>query len=93
MRSSPQHCICACRGCGGQALTSPRPFHQARDSADLHEAVLAIAALFPEAPIFVVGFSLGAYCTNTYIGERDAGKYGPGASVAARVALCRPLQT
>ena len=68
----------ACRGCGGQPLTSPRPFHQARDSSDLHEAVLALAQKFPEAPIFVVGFSLGAYTTNTYIGERDAGVYGPG---------------
>ena len=68
-----------CRGCGGQPLTSPRPFHQARDSADVHAAVLAIAAKFPEAPVFVVGFSLGAYTAHKYLGERDAGKYGPGA--------------
>ena len=72
-------CDSVCRGCGGQPLTSPRPFHQARDSADVHQAVLAIAAKFPEAPVFIVGFSLGAYTVNTYIGERDTGRFGPGA--------------
>ena len=45
----------------------------------MHQAVLEIAAKFPEAPVFIVGFSLGAYTVNTYVGERDTGRFGSGA--------------
>ena len=34
--------------------------------------------MYPQAPIFAVGFSLGAYNLNKYVGEVDSGIYPEG---------------
>lgn len=66
-----------CRGCGGVPLTTPKIFCQA-DTSDMYLAVKEIRSLFPEAAVFGVGFSLGGYTLNKYLGQVDTAVYGPG---------------
>lgn len=68
----------ACRGCGNTPLTSPKPLHIAL-SADVYEAVRNIREKYPDAPVFLVGFSIGAYTMTKYIGEADSGVWPEGA--------------
>jgi len=68
---------CRGRGCGGVPLTTPKIFCQA-DTADIYLSVTEIRSQFPEAPIFAIGFSLGGYTLNKYLGQVDTAVYGPG---------------
>ena len=47
-------------------------------SADVYEAVRSIRQLLPEAPVFLVGFSIGAYTMTKYVGEADSGVWPEG---------------
>jgi len=58
-------------------LTTPKIFCQA-DTSDIYESVKEIRSQFPQAPIFAVGFSLGGYTLNKYVGQVDTAVYGPG---------------
>ena len=58
-------------------LTTPKIFCQA-DTSDMYHAIKEIRSLFPEAPIFAIGFSLGGYTLNKYLGQVDTAVYGPG---------------
>lgn len=42
-------------------------------SADVYEAVRSIQQHFPDAPVFLVGFSIAAYTMTKYLGEADSG--------------------
>lgn len=66
-----------CRGCGGVPLTTPKIFCQA-DTSDMFVSIKEIRSQFPEAAIFAVGFSLGGYTLNKYVGQVDTGVYSPG---------------
>ncbi|KAL3130184.1 hypothetical protein ABBQ38_008488 [Trebouxia sp. C0009 RCD-2024] len=59
------------RGCGNTPLTNSKPMHIGL-SADVYEAVHHIRQLFPDIPVFVVGFSIGAYTMTKYVGEADS---------------------
>jgi predicted alpha/beta-fold hydrolase len=65
------------RGCGGVPLTTPKIFCQA-DTADVYVSVREIRSQFPQAAIFAIGFSLGGYTLNKYLGQVDTAVYGPG---------------
>lgn len=58
-------------------LTTPKIFCQA-DTSDIYVSIKEIRSQFPEAPVFAVGFSLGGYTLNKYVGQVDTGVYGPG---------------
>ena len=60
-------------------LTTPKIFCQA-DTTDMYLAIKEIRGLFPEAAVFAVGFSLGGYTLNKYLGQVDSAVYGPGRS-------------
>ena len=47
-------------------------------SADVYEAVRYIRQMFPDAPVFLVGFSIGAYTMTKYVGEADSGVWPEG---------------
>lgn len=68
---------CCGRGCGGVPLTTPKIFCQA-DTSDIYLSVREIRSQFPQAPIFAIGFSLGGYTLNKYLGQVDTAVYGPG---------------
>ena len=74
--------VLPCRGCGGVPLTTPKIFCQA-DTSDLYHAITEIRSMFPEAPIFAIGFSLGGYTLNKYLGQVDTAVYGPGELLVA----------
>lgn len=52
-------------------------------SADVYEAVHYIRQQFPHAPVFLVGFSIGAYTMTKYVGEADSGVWPKGESCMA----------
>ena len=66
-----------CRGCGGVPLTTPKIFCQA-DTSDMFVSIKEIRSQFPDAPVFAVGFSLGGYTLNKYVGQVDTGVYSQG---------------
>lgn len=49
-------------------------------SADVYQAVRYIRQQFPDAPLFLVGFSIGAYTMTKYVGEADSGVWPEGES-------------
>ena len=74
------HCLpVTCRGCGSTPLTSPKPF-SISDSRAVYEVVRHLRAGHPEAPLFMVGFSIGAYTLTKYVYEVDTGVFGSGES-------------
>ncbi len=72
-----QSALLFCRGCGNTPLTNPKPLHIGL-SADVYEAVRNIRQKFPDAPVFLVGFSIGAYTMTKYVGEADSGVWPEG---------------
>ena len=50
----------------------------------MYAAVSHCQKMYPQAPIFAVGYSLGAYNLNKYIGEVDSGVYPEGGSAIAQ---------
>ena len=58
-------------------LTTPKIFCQA-DTSDIYASIKEIRAQFPGAPVFAVGFSLGGYTLNKYVGQVDTAVYPQG---------------
>ena len=56
------------RGCGGVELTTPFGFTAAR-TEDMREVVAHVQRSFPDAPLYGVGYSLGAGLLMLYMGE------------------------
>eukprot|EP00892_Ulva_mutabilis_P003947 jgi/Ulvmu1/1924/UM012_0084.1 len=78
------------RGCAGLALTTPVCYN-AVHTHDIHEAVEHICQKFPEAPIFAVGYSLGALLLTKYTAEADSGEFAAAhAAPAASAAVGAP---
>ncbi|KAJ2761005.1 hypothetical protein H4S06_001436 [Coemansia sp. BCRC 34490] len=79
---------CACqvvvvhsRGCNGVDLKTPKAFHGGMTS-DLREFVKYVSKETPNAPLFGLGFSLGANILTKYIGEESSScKFFAAASV------------
>lgn len=56
------------RGCAGVKLTSPQMFSGGY-TGDIRCTLLYISALYPDAPLLGIGFSLGANVLTRYVGE------------------------
>lgn len=74
------------RGCGSLSLTSPQCY-DAANTCDVALAVETIRARFPAAPLFLVGFSLGANIMCKYLGEEGPRAVG---KVWGAVAVSNP---
>ncbi|CAM9351489.1 unnamed protein product [Sphacelaria rigidula] len=74
------------RGCGGTRLTSGWTYNGSY-TGDVRMAVCNIRRRYPAAPIFAVGFSLGANLLVKYLGEE--GKQG-GRPLAGAVSVSNP---
>jgi predicted alpha/beta-fold hydrolase len=74
------------RGCARTPLTSPH-LYCSGSTLDVHTATMFMTHLYPEAPIFGVGFSLGAALMTRYLGEQ-----GDKCRLRAAVVLCAPLE-
>lgn len=74
------------RGCGNTPLTSPKPLHIGL-SADVYEGVRNIRQKYPDAPVFLVGFSIGAYTMTKYVGEADSGVWPEDGKVQGAVLI------
>ena len=70
-------CTASCRGCGETPLTNAKPMHIAL-TADVYAAVRKVREKYPQAPVFVIGFSIGAYTLTKYVGEADSGVWPEG---------------
>lgn len=51
--------------------------YSAVDTSDVHAAVLHIQRKFPEAPISLAGFSLGAMLVTKYLADIESGTLQP----------------
>ena len=47
-------------------------------TADVYAAIHKVKQKYPQAPVFVVGFSIGAYTLTKYVGETDSGVWPEG---------------
>lgn len=56
------------RGCAGQTLFTPQAYSAAW-TADVRIAIKHVAARWPDAPMFALGYSLGANILGKYLGE------------------------
>lgn len=74
------------RGCGGTRLTSGWSYSGAF-TGDVRLAVSHIRHRYPEAPIYAVGYSLGANLLVKYLGEEGKRGYRP---LAGAVAVSNP---
>jgi uncharacterized protein len=73
------------RMCGAGAGWATKPYH-AGQSADVREALAAIAGLAPDTPVRLVGFSLGGSVALKLAGEPPAPP-----NLAAVLAVCPPI--
>ena len=64
-------CVLNYRGCNGLPLTSGRGY-AATMTGDVHLAISSIIALYPRAPLFAVGYSLGGVILTKYLAESDS---------------------
>ena len=65
-----------CRGCGGLKLESPRPYSQL-DTDDVQTAIAGLRNMYPDAPILLAGYSMGAMLVAKYLAEaRNNGASG-----------------
>ena len=65
-----------CRGCGDLPLEAPM-IYSAVDTSDIHAAVLHIQRIYPEAPLLLAGFSLGAMLVTKYLADIESGSLQP----------------
>mmetsp|Transcript_11434 Transcript_11434/g.39768 ORF Transcript_11434/g.39768 Transcript_11434/m.39768 type:complete len:485 (-) Transcript_11434:105-1559(-) len=72
------------RGCGGGPITTPQ-FYSASYTGDLKAVTAELRRRHPSAPIFAVGWSLGASILVNYLGEA-----GDDTPVNAACAMCAP---
>ena len=76
------------RSCSGEMNRTPRSYNAGAtgDVALVHQW---LSARFPDVPIGMIGFSLGANCLLKYLGECGRGLFGP--PPAAAVAVSAPF--
>lgn len=74
------------RGCSGALNRLPRNYHSG-DTADLDAVVARLRQRWPDAPLALIGYSLGGNVLLKWLAER-----GPSAPVAAAVAVSVPFQ-
>eukprot|EP00727_Mastigamoeba_balamuthi_P002445 m51a1_g12198 hypothetical protein (397) ;mRNA; r:46794-48693 len=73
------------RGLGGIKLRSWRPYN-AGWTEDVRQAVATVRARYPQAPVFLVGYSLGANVVTRYVAEE-----GESCVLTAAAAISSPL--
>jgi predicted alpha/beta-fold hydrolase len=64
-------CVINGRGCALSAITTPQLFNS-RSTWDVRQLVHDLTSMFPNRPLFAVGFSLGANILTNYVGEEGA---------------------
>jgi predicted alpha/beta-fold hydrolase len=74
-----------CRGTSDSPLTTPQ-FYSASFTGDVRAVVDELALRWPDAPLFAVGWSLGANILTNFLGEE-----GKSAKVSGAVAMCNPF--
>ena len=74
-----------CRGTSDSPLTTPQ-FYSASFTGDVRAVVDELATRWPGAPLFAVGWSLGANILTNFLGEE-----GKAAKLAGAVAMCNPF--
>lgn len=57
-----------CRGCGGLSLESPKVY-SLTDTHDMQVAIAGLRSMYPDAPILLAGFSMGAMLVTKYLAE------------------------
>jgi predicted alpha/beta-fold hydrolase len=77
-------CVVNGRGCALSRITTPQLFNS-RSTWDLRQTILTLRSLFPNRPLYGVGFSLGANILTNYVGEE-----GDTCILSAAVACCNP---
>ena len=66
-----------CRGCGGLKLESPRSYSML-DTHDVQIAIAGLRNMYPDAPILLAGFSMGAMLVTKYLAEANAASSASG---------------
>jgi len=61
-------CVVNGRGCAQSRITTPQLFNS-RATWDVRQTVKLLRRLFPNRPLYAVGFSLGANILTNYVGE------------------------
>jgi predicted alpha/beta-fold hydrolase len=61
-------CVVNGRGCALSRITTPQMFNS-RATWDVRQTILSLTHLFPNRPLYAVGFSLGANILTNYCGE------------------------
>jgi predicted alpha/beta-fold hydrolase len=61
-------CVVNGRGCALSKITTPQLFNS-RATWDVRQTILTLRELFPNRPLYAVGFSLGANILTNYVGE------------------------
>ncbi|KAF2024715.1 medium-chain fatty acid ethyl ester synthase/esteras-like protein 1 [Setomelanomma holmii] len=64
-------CVINGRGCALSKITTPQLFNS-RATWDVRQLVRTLRQLFPNRPLYAVGFSLGANILTNYVGEEGA---------------------
>jgi predicted alpha/beta-fold hydrolase len=64
-------CVVNGRGCALSCITTPQLFNS-RATWDVRQLILHLTQLFPNRPLYAVGFSLGANILTNYCGEEGA---------------------
>jgi predicted alpha/beta-fold hydrolase len=64
-------CVVNGRGCALSKITTPQLFNS-RATWDVRQTVLTLRELFPNRPLYGVGFSLGANILTNYVGEEGS---------------------
>lgn len=81
------------RGCDGSPVTSSRLYH-AGETDDFRSVLLFLSKTYPEAPLYAVGFSMGANNLAVYLGEegRKMKDGESGTMLKAAVAVSNPWE-
>jgi predicted alpha/beta-fold hydrolase len=64
-------CVVNGRGCALSKITTPQLFNS-RATWDVRQTILHLRELFPNRPLYAVGFSLGANILTNYVGEEGS---------------------
>ncbi|KAH7089803.1 medium-chain fatty acid ethyl ester synthase/esteras-like protein 1 [Paraphoma chrysanthemicola] len=64
-------CVINGRGCALSKISTPQLFNS-RATWDMRQLVLTLRELFPNRPLYAVGFSLGANILTNYLGEEGS---------------------
>ena len=84
-RSQPwAACVVNGRGCALSAISTPQLFNS-RATWDLRQTIKTLHALFPNRPLYAIGFSLGANILTNYCGEQ-----GTSCTLKAAVSCSNP---